>query len=80
MIVEDRKGDVGEQWREDAALRGTRRRIPLDAILTEDAGSQERGHECQDASVSDPSAHRPIRARWSISSKQAEMSASSTHS
>jgi hypothetical protein len=37
--------------------RGAGRGVPLDAILTENASSQERRHQPQDAPVSDPSAH-----------------------
>ena len=60
MLVEHREGDVGQQRREDAALRGAGDRVPVGAILGEDAGLQERLHQAQDASVSDPMPH-PIQ-------------------
>ena len=57
VLVEDRQGDVGKQRRENPALRGTGVVVPKLAILTEDAGLQERLHQAQDAFVPDPTSH-----------------------
>ena len=57
MLVEDRQGDVGQQRREDPALGCAGARVPLDAILGEDAGLEERLHQPQDALVPDSSSH-----------------------
>ena len=38
-------------------MRGAGDRVPLDAILGEDAGFEERLHQVQDPFVSDPMSH-----------------------
>jgi len=57
MLVERREGNVCQQRRGDAALRGTGDRVPDGATLGEDAGLQERLHQAQDASVCDAMPH-----------------------
>jgi hypothetical protein len=57
MLVEDRKGDVGEQGRKYPALGSTGARLSKLAILTEDAGLQERLHQPQDTLISDSMPH-----------------------
>jgi hypothetical protein len=54
VLVEGRKGEVAQQRREDPALGRTGDRVPLDAVLGEDAGFEERLHQGEDASVCDP--------------------------
>jgi hypothetical protein len=57
VLVEDREGDVGEQGRKYPALGSTSTRLSKLAILTEDAGLQERVHQSQDTLVPDTMAH-----------------------
>ena len=78
MLVEDRQGDVGQQRREDAALGGAGLGVP-------GTPSSERTPAARNAFTNPTtrlspmrSRTRPMRAVWSISSKHAVMSPSST--
>src|SRR5262249_24070064 len=51
------------RWGEDATLGRAGERVPLDRILPEDAGPQERLHQRQDTLVPDPSAHAVHESR-----------------
>jgi hypothetical protein len=54
MLVECGQRDVGQQRRQDATLRGARRRVPQPGLLVEDPGFEERLDQRQDALVGDP--------------------------
>ena len=79
VLVED-GSDVGQQREEDPALGCASLGVAGDALLGQHPGFQERLDQPQDALVGMRLCTRASSAGWEISSKHAEMSASSTHS
>ena len=57
LAVQRGEGDVGQQWRDDSALRSARHRPLKAAGLRHHAGLQKRPHEFQDALVFDTSSN-----------------------
>ncbi len=63
MLVQNAEGDVGQQRRENPALRGAGHRPVEVAVRLEDPGLQERLDELQHALVLDPPAHPAHQGR-----------------
>jgi hypothetical protein len=57
MLVQRGQSDVGQQWRENPALRGAGQRSCKVAVPVEDPGPEERLDQPQHALVLDPPAH-----------------------
>src|SRR3990170_1066409 len=53
VLVQYRESDVGQKRREDATLRSAGDRLTADALFGEDACSQKRRHELENALVFD---------------------------
>ena len=63
MLVQGAECDVGQQGREDPALRGAGHRAHKATVLAEDSGLQERLDQPQHALVLDPPAHAVHQGR-----------------
>src|SRR6266511_4235689 len=58
VVVQLGEGDVGQQRRQNATLRGSGVGAPVDAVLAEDPGAQERLDQLQNPLVLDPFPHQ----------------------